>query len=173
MPRYIDAYAILPEPTKADRVLADFKRWQELNGVSFSGQCDVFFNDSGDMERESELVSSEDDGLGRIFEWPAFGGMELNLSEQRIVVVFHGGTPHCVDVITLSMNATPYMSSPKVQRGFEEAIAGLHEVFKAKRTAMDYELLSPASWLMQEVERVRSGVFEGRYALDLRKAVED
>ncbi|MCY1079504.1 hypothetical protein [Archangium lansingense] len=168
MPSYITAYAILPEPTKADQVLADFKRWRELSGVSCLEECNVIFNDSGDIEREPELVSSEEDGLNRLFEWPTLGGMGFSLSGHKIFVSFRGETPHHVDVITMSMNSKLYVFHPDIRRSFEETVARLHQIFKSKRTVVDYDLLSPASWLKKEVEKVRSGVFEGRYALDLR-----
>jgi hypothetical protein len=121
------------------------------------------------FRREPEYLPGNE-GFIKLFEWPALGGMTFHLGKHQIFMGFDGRAPHCVDILSMSMNSRLFVLYPEAQRRFKEAVIRFHQTFQAKRTVMDFDLPDPADW--QEVERIRSGVFEGvfegKFALDLR-----
>jgi hypothetical protein len=168
MPRYLDTMVVLPEPTNAAGILTNLNGWLKARGILFAPDANVIFHDFENKEKEPEIASSEDDAISRILAWPGLGGTEYLLAGHRISVFLYGVKAYHADVITFSMNATAYGSNAAVQDAHKQFVAEIHTFLKAKRTIADFELLSPGSWLMQEVDRVRNEKFEGRYAVDLR-----
>jgi hypothetical protein len=167
MPRYIDAISVLLEPSVGAEFLVVLTSWFEERGFTFPLEANIIYNDFEDMDREPEIVSSRDKAISSILSWPGLGGTTYLFSGQRVSVFFYGTKAFNVDAVTLSLNATPYMSDKQLRTDFDKLVFDLHRTFGAKRTIIDYELLSPDSLVYKEIERVRNDVFEGHYSVDL------
>jgi hypothetical protein len=168
MPRYVDSLSVLEKPRRAVDVVSILRSVLIKHGTDFSPHANVIFNDWQGREREPEVALSEEEAIKAILSWPALGGTEYNFSGHKLIVFLFATEAYCVDAISLSIISGNRMDDPKVKSDHEELIKDIHISLAAKRSLVEYELLSPNSFWIQEVERIRSGVFEGKYFMDLR-----
>jgi hypothetical protein len=129
----------------------------------------VVFNDSQGMEREPEDATSEPDAIDRLVAWPGMGGTEYDIgSSDSLSVFFNGLNAANVDALSLSVRSKAFLFDPTVRSTFERLVFDLHRSFRSRRTISAADLLSPGTWWIEEVRRVRAGVYDGQYAIDLR-----
>ena len=166
--RHIDAVCILSKGRDAADVWATIRGVWSRHRVQFKQGSLVILNDFEDRGVEPEEVGSEEKAVSRITAWPTFGGIEYELDGQKITVFAFGILPRLVDAITISANATPHMTNAAFRGVFDALVMDIHVALEAARTICDYEVLSPNSVWVHELERVRNRVYEGTYALDLR-----
>jgi hypothetical protein len=147
----------------AARVTVQVRALFKAHGLEFAAGSDVIFNDFQDQERDPEPAETQDEAFEKILSWPGLGGAIYYSGRRRAPLFFNAGAPGFVDSITLSFAADAGETQPH-----QALIRELHLLAGAARTICGYELLSPASWVPDEVERVRRGVFAGSYSVDLR-----
>lgn len=145
-----------------------------IHGMRFGRESLVVFNDLdhfGDFvtEREPEVVDEEDEAMTRILAWSALGGTEYYLEDSLVTVFTSGMREYQADVVQLAVSTTFCVRSPDFKRRFEDLVRNVHAALNAERTIYDYELCSPSPWA-EELNRVRQGIFEGDYPIDLRRS---
>ncbi len=168
MSTFVDSVVILPRPAPAGDVLRALDDLFRENGATIAPETSIIFNDFRDEERDPELAGSPEELRDRILSWPGLGGGEYSFSGYSVIVFVHGDEAYEVDYVNLSISHRAYSAQPQARRRFEQLTGKLHARLGAARTLSDVELLSPASWVPDEVERVRHGTFAGEYATDLR-----
>ena len=168
MSTFVDSVVILPHPAPAADVMRALNDLFLENGGSVTPETSLIFNDFQDEEREPELVGSPEELMDRILSWPGLGGGRYSLPDCAVIVFVGGAAAYQADFVTLSVSHRAYSAQPQARRQFDHLTAELHARLGAVRTISGFELLSPASWIPDEVERVRRGTFAGEYERDLR-----
>ena len=168
MSTHLDCLVVFEEPSKADHVCLELKQVFEEHHLTFLPDSNVIFNDWNGQEKEPLVSPSEEAAISAILSWPALGGTEYVFAGHRLTIFLFGLEDYRVDAISISTIAGNYGNGETDKSGFDELIQAIHRLLKAKRTLVDYELLSPNSFWIQEVKRVRDGRLEGEYLMDLR-----
>jgi hypothetical protein len=168
MSKHLDCLVVLKEPHKADVVLSALKQLFTEYHLTFLPDSNVIFNEWNGQEKEALVSVSEEATIHAILSWPALGGTEYAFAGRRLIIFFFGLEDYFVDAVSISTLASNYENRERDNTDFDELIQAIHRLLKAKRTLLDYELLSPSSFWIQEVKRVREGKFEGEYLKDLR-----
>ncbi|MBD2325967.1 hypothetical protein [Alkalinema sp. FACHB-956] len=168
MTSYIDTVLILGESVEAAVIFNQLSACFKESNVQFLTDTLVVFNDLNDQDKESEVVSSENQAIKKLLAWPVLGGIEYAFSRCKLSVFFWGIRNYYVDAITISLTTSSYLKDSQMQINYNQLIHKIHQSLQAKRTVSDYELLSPNSFWLEELHRIRNNIFEGQYRLDLR-----
>ena len=170
MARYIDALSILPHSRHATQVWHTLVEVLGSNGAEFVPGTPVILNEHDGQDPEPEDAQSGEEAIARIRAWPTMGGVSFDFARQKVTIFTFGKPPHHADVIAVSTISTAYLLDVDFKASFDRLVANVHRATHASRTICEYELLSPDSIWIDEMERVRAGQFEGRYAVDWRFA---
>jgi hypothetical protein len=163
-----DTLIILPEAIPAADLLSTLRQRFAVMGVEPSSEPLVIFNDFGGAEREPEVVTSESDAIARLLSWPGLGGTDYELAGHGLSLFLFGTKAGHVDGLSLSVPSSAYLFDERLREAHDRLAADLHHSLNGKRTISGGNLLSPGSWWLSELERVRRNTFEGEYELDLR-----
>jgi hypothetical protein len=159
-----DGCLIIPSgQLPAARLMDQVRGLIKAHGLEYEAGSDVIFNDFQDQERDPEIAETEDEAFHKLLSWPGLGGAIYYVAGRRAPLFFNAGESGLVDSIALSFAADANEAQP-----YQTLIRELHLLVGAARTICGYELFSPASWVPDEVARVRRGIFAGGYAVDLR-----
>lgn len=168
MAQHTDALSILPEPRPAQELWRTLCETLRSHGAIFEPGTVVILNPHEDQDPEPEEARSEEEAIGRIVRWPALGGVRFGFDPQYVTLFTFGQQPHRADAITVSTLSRAYLLESAFTSRFDALVADMHRATQASRTISDFELLSPGSWWIDEVMRVRQGWFKGIYPVDLR-----
>lgn len=167
MASYYDSLSILKTSHDANEIALLGQRFDEHH-MTFFPDTNVVFNDLNCEEREPEPAMSEDNALELIKNWPALGGSQYSFQGHMLSFFLYGTEDYRFDAIALSVPSRPYAMQSEFKRAFRALVTTIHTTFKAIRTVIDYELLSPDSFWKEELARVRNNVLKGTYEVDLR-----
>jgi hypothetical protein len=168
MPSFVDALIVLKSSKSASEIVLALVDLLNHSQWSFPCETMVIFNDSNEVERQPATAASPEDGLRLVARNPSLGGIQVNLAGQKMSIFLYGLRDFSVSAISLSVLASGYLANPKLKESFNEFVRKVHHSLSATRTISDFELLSPDSFWKQEVTRLKEGIFQGDYLVDLR-----
>jgi hypothetical protein len=168
MPRLVSALSILPRSRRAAEVWHALGEVLRSHGAAFEPGTLVILNDHEGRDPEPEDAQSEEEAVSRILDWPTLGGVSFGFTRQYVTIFTFGELLYQADAITVSTMSKAYLLDADFKTSFDRLVADVHRATNASRTISEYELLSPDSFWIDELERVRAGRFEGSYAVDLR-----
>ncbi|MDQ7810266.1 hypothetical protein Q5425_41635 [Amycolatopsis sp. A133] len=129
----------------------------------------LYLNDTDTEEPEPEPVTDEDSTLRKLVHWPTLGSLDYAGPEGLVTVSFSDsreqGPVSCITISALGRAVDRTNSLPR----YRQLGTDLHQQLAATRTVMDWGLEMRGFSCAEEVDRLRSGRFEGTYSLlDLR-----
>lgn len=145
------------EILKFDQILNDHGIFIEVDGL-------YYLNDYGEEEFDPEDIVDAKKTLNRLANWPTAGWLEYSMPGCSILVSYKTVNNFQLGGIYLSA----YESEYNYQKGrLDRLIYFLHSNYKPLRIIKGeniFENFVPED----EIERVRNGIFEGDYEIDLR-----
>lgn len=129
----------------------------------------LYLADTDTEEPDPEPVADEESTLRKLVAWPALGSLDYAGPEGLVTVSYadsrEQGPISCIIVSALGRAVDQTNSLPR----YQQLAADLHRELEATRTVMDWGLEMRGFSCAEEVDRLRSGRFEGTYSLlDLR-----
>ena len=142
------------------------------HGATLNQDCVLLLNDDDGDAPASDYIDDPELALAQLVAWPSHGSIEYDLGDVFLVTTFHSeeGSPvgriHC---IRLSMPSDWFDDHRPISEQRLGSIAGdLHSTMMANRTVMGWSGPAPRVYWSDELQRLRTGIVEGEYDVDLR-----
>ncbi|NJM22691.1 MAG: hypothetical protein HC836_38300 [Richelia sp. RM2_1_2] len=161
----IDILIVLEEPKRNSKNTI-FELDQILNdyGIVIEVGALYYLNDYGEEEFDPEDIVDAKDTLNKLVNWPTAGWLEYHMPGCSLLISYKTDGDFLLSGIYISAYESEYNSQ---KEKLDKLIYFLHYKYKSLRTIKGeniFEDFDPED----EIERVRNGIFEGNYQIDLR-----
>lgn len=158
-------YVILPEPADRTSLIHSLHQVLVLAGARLDGDCFLYPSENSETDDDPISVENAEEAIAKFSRNPALGSMDYSALDHMINVSYKGLDDSKIDAIKISVP-----DSKMAGRGmafYDDLAKKLHSLLSARRTILGWEPERQGFGWQEEVQRVRNGIFDGKYEVDL------